>query len=346
MKSQNRKIIRFALIILGAAITSAGIFFLTLEFRSAGTVEQEIPIAAYTSQTGVNYSVLPKANMIYSEDVLKEDLTYITEFVNQVNTDFEYKVSGDSSMKVNGNYQVNVQFSGYTDGEDSKATVWSKVKTLVPKTDFLLNATGDVLSQKVRINLGDYIGFTKTVIEASNIKVPVNATVTMSGEATVNNSKGEAVEPILASIVIPLDKAYFNIEKQVAEAKEGSIKIKEEVRAPLNMMNMIIRGFTVLIGIGIILMGIRLKPLTEEEKKAKLIKKILSSYGSRSVGVSEIPTDKIDDRYEIKLIEDIVKVADELGKPILYEYKDNIADIDFFCVVDGNSMYRYMLQTI
>jgi len=345
MKPQSRELTRFVLIILGIVITCAGILFLLLEFKNAETIEQDTPVANYKSEMNVSYNVAPKANMIYSDAVLKEELTYITEFVNKVNTNFEYKVSGDSSMQVAGNYKVSVQFSGYLKEEENNATVWTKEKIIVPQTDFFINATGDVLSQNVRINLAQYNSFAKTVIEASNIKVPVNATIIMSGESVIKNSQGESVEPILASLVIPLDKPYFNIEKQGVEAKDGSIKVKEKVSAPINILNVGIKGLTVAIGIAMILFGIRLEPLTEEEQKSRIIKKILSNYGSRSAGVSKISLDKIENMYEIKLIEDIVKIADELGKPILYEYKDNIGDIDFFCVVDGNSIYRYMLKT-
>lgn len=119
-------------------------------------------------------------------------------------------------------------------------------KEIVPKTEFKLTFSYIALARVgVRMNIDDYNSFARTVIEASNIKVPVNATVTMSGEAVIKNSKGETREPIAAPFVIPLDKSYFNIEKGSSSC-EGSIFITEEVDAPLNMIKTAISAVLIL----------------------------------------------------------------------------------------------------
>ncbi|WP_028829514.1 DUF5305 family protein [Proteocatella sphenisci] len=345
MKTQKKyNIKRVVLILSGVIIASAGIFAVVSEFMNSEKISIETPVADYRSDMNVSYNVIPKANMLYGEGILNEGLTYITEFVNQVDSNFEYKVSGDSTMKVNGYYSVNVVFTGYVDSEGEGANVWSKQKEIVPKTEFNLNATGDVLKQRVRMDVDDYNSFVKTVIEASSIKVPVKATVTMAGEATIKNSNGETIEPISGSLVIPLDKSYFNIEKTGVGSKEGNIFKVEEIQAPLNLLKISVSAILLMAGIIILAYGSMSKPLDNEGIRFKDIKKMLSSYGSRSAAVGKISTEKMDSIYEIKLMEDIVKVADELGKPILYEYRDNIKDIEYFCVIDGSTMYRYNIE--
>ena len=342
MKTHNKSGIRRAvLVIAGVVAASAGIFLAVSELRNSEKISSEIPVADYRSEMNISYNVIPKSNMLYSEEALEEGLTYITEFVNLVDSNFEYKVSGDSTMSVDGYYSVNVIFAGYVESEGNGTSVWRKQKEIVPKTEFKLNTEGDVLSQRVRMNINDYNSFARTVIEASNIKVPVNATVTMSGEAVIKNSKGESREPISASLVIPLDKSYFNIEKKGAEARDGSIFITEEVDAPVNIIKTAISAVLILAGIMTTAYAIMSKPPCAEEMKCRDVKKMLSSYGSRAAGVRQIPLEKMDSIYDIKQMEDIVKVADELGKPILYEYSEDIKEIGYFCVIDGNTMYRY-----
>ena len=345
MKSHYKSgIMRAVLVITGVVAASAGIFLAVSELRNSEKISSEIPVADYRSEMNISYNVIPKSNMLYSEEALEEGLTYITEFVNAVDSNFEYFVSGDSNMSVSGYYAVNVIFAGYVESDGNGVNVWSKQKEIVPKTEFKLNAEGDVLAQRVRMNIDDYNSFARTVIEASNIKVPVNATVTMSGEAVIKNSKGETREPIAASLVIPLDKSYFNIEKKGAEAREGSIFITEEVDAPLNMIKTAISAVLILAGIMITAWAIMSKPPCAEEMKCRDVKKMLSSYGSRAAGVSRISIEKMDSIYDIKEMEDIVKVADELGKPILYEYREDVKEIEYFCVIDGSTMYRYNID--
>lgn len=345
VKTQKKyNIKRVVLILSGVIIASAGIFAVVSEFMNSEKISIETPVADYRSDMNVSYNVIPKANMLYGEGILNEGLTYITEFVNQVDSNFEYKVSGDSTMKVNGYYSVNVVFTGYVDSEGEGANVWSKQKEIVPRTEFNINATGDVLKQRVRMDVDDYNSFVKTVIEASSIKVPVKATVTMAGEATIKNSNGETIEPISGSLVIPLDKSYFNIEKTGVGSKEGNIFKVEEIQAPLNLLKISVSAILLMAGIIILAYGSMSKPLDNEGIRFKDIKKMLSSYGSRSAAVSKISTEKMDSIYDIKLMEDIVKIADELGKPILYEYRDNIKEIECFCVIDGSTMYRYNIE--
>lgn len=345
MKTQKKyNIKRFALILSGVIIASAGMFSALSEFMNSEKISSETPVSDYRSDMNVSYNVIPKSNMLYGETILDEGLTYITEFVNQLDSNFEYKVSGDSTMKVNGYYSVNVIFTGYVDSEANGANVWSKQKEIVPKTEFNINATGDVLKQRVRMDIEDYNRFVKTVIEASNIKVPVKATVTMAGEATIKNSNGESIEPISGSLVIPLDKSYFNIEKTGVGSKDGNIFKVEEIEAPMNLLKVAVSAILLLAGIILTAYGAMSKPPGSQESRFKDVKKMLSSYGSRAAAVSKISTEKMDSIYDIKLMEDIVKVADELGKPILYEYRDDVKDIDCFCVIDGSTMYRYNIE--
>lgn len=345
MKTQKKyNIKRIILILSGVIIASAGIFSALSELTNSKKISSETPVADYRSDINVSYNVIPKANMLYGDGVLDEGLTYISEFVNQVDSNFEYKVSGDSTMNVSGYYTVNVVFTGYVDSEGKGVNVWSKQKEIVPRTEFNINATGDVLKQRVRIDVDDYNRFVKTVIEASNIKVPVKATVTMGGEAVIKNSKGETKEPIMGSLIIPLDKSYFNIEKQGIESKDGKIVVVEKVNAPLNMLKLAVSIILALSGSIIIAYETISKPLGNQEIQLKHVKKMLSSYGSRAAAVSKISAENMENSYEIKLMEDLVKVADELGKPILYEYKENVKDIEYFCVIEGNTMYRYNIE--
>ncbi len=68
------------------------------------------------------------------------------------------------------------------------------------------------------------------------------------------------------------------------------------------------------------------------------IKNIRKKYGKRIADAIEIPSSK--DRIQISTIKDLVKIAGELGRPILH-----VADgvNHWFFVLDGQTMYEFRL---
>ena len=61
------------------------------------------------------------------------------------------------------------------------------------------------------------------------------------------------------------------------------------------------------------------------------------------VQVSTRPTDNPDSIVYVKDFGEIVKVSEELFKPILY-YSDNQKEEAWFSVMSGNTTYRYILK--
>lgn len=43
--------------------------------------------------------------------------------------------------------------------------------------------------------------------------------------------------------------------------------------------------------------------------------------------------------YRAKSIDDLVRIADEIGKPIMYKYSPDYKEIDKFYIINGDEVY-------
>jgi Family of unknown function (DUF5305) len=74
------------------------------------------------------------------------------------------------------------------------------------------------------------------------------------------------------------------------------------------------------------------------------VKKIQKRYGARmaeSTGDSFI---EFQESMPMNSIEDLIKIADEMGKPVVHQSGGTSGDIQSYYVIDGNTRYRYSLS--
>jgi hypothetical protein len=74
------------------------------------------------------------------------------------------------------------------------------------------------------------------------------------------------------------------------------------------------------------------------------IQKIQKSYGSRIA--ESIGDSSVNDKNPIPMnsIEDLMKIADELGKPVVHQCDGSSGDVHLYYVIDGNTRYQYSIS--
>jgi uncharacterized integral membrane protein len=71
------------------------------------------------------------------------------------------------------------------------------------------------------------------------------------------------------------------------------------------------------------------------------LKKIFRKYGSRLVALNGEFPENATYRYQVKSLEDLVKLSLVAKRPVLYGYEDNTKDITKFCVLDQDVIYYW-----
>jgi hypothetical protein len=164
----------------------------------------------------------------------------------------------------------------------------------------------------------------------------------MNIDLTGITDKGPIEKSISPSLIIPLDVDMFEItEENIVDQTEAIEEIKQ-VQKPINKNLIIIYGIIlVFLIIALIILIFFTKLACEKNPLEKELSRIFKKYGDRLVALnSDI---SITNSKNVNSIEDLVKIADEIERPIVYKYCEN-KEINKFYVSDVNEMFLLDLK--
>lgn len=224
-----------------------------------------------------------------------------------------------------------------------KTNLWNKSFVIIPKTNFnssnfKINFPLDIFRFERFVDQIDK----ELVIKSRNPVLTYKCDVHTIAETDV----GTIDESFSHSLIVPLQRNVFSINNLSAQ-KSGSIKRTEKVIiqsssvAKRNSLAFTIAIFLSLIAFALITKGepgtkSKLGKIDETEKVVKWIKR---KYGDWIVDSDEIPSTEV--IISLKSIEDLMKVAEDLGKPVIHKANKGK---HLYCVFDNSVQYKYMLS--
>lgn len=321
------------------------------QLQKEDTVEEEQTVYEYTYNTDIKYAVNLIENALYEEEKLGEDQIYLAEFIRSINNHFTVSFTGSEESEISGQYKIEAQVAGYTtqriEDKEVKQDIWNKSFELVPVQNFKGKGTSYETQKTVEVDYKSYNEFAKTIIEATKVNAPAELRIKVIGQMDIQTPYEFIEKPIEILTTMPLEGSYFTITVQGEEAVEDSIKEKVTVTLPPDQRTRVLYlvGIGVIVLVAVLILGFTTAP-TGEDKRIKEIKQLLTNYGSRMVGVKAIEDEGYDKYYEVKSLEDLVKIADELEQPLLYENNRDMLAIQKFYVIDSGSVYSYQLEKI
>ena len=336
---KNTKVILASVCVLVIGIIS---FILYNEINHPGTEEISESLYSYNNKGDINYEVFLKPNIIYEDPSLAEDKTYIKPLVDYIKTTFSYEFKGERPAVIKGNYNVIAMLEGYNRVEEKTSTVWKKEFVIVPPRYFENNDKKMYLAEEVPLELEKYDGFVEQVLKDVKINTPVNLSLFMNIDMTAETDKGLIEEKLSPAISIPLSTNLFEITKTVTGEEPKAIEETKKVQLPVNK-NMV-TTYSIIVGIVVILL-LYLIFFTNIEKDQIILElnKIFKKHGSRLVALNTEIAAK-GEVHEVKSIDDLIRVSDEIEKPVMYRYNKNVRDINRFYVFDDNFVYIFKVK--
>jgi len=341
MKIKINKKLKIGLMTILVVLVGIISFLLYKEFKYPNFEEQKISLYKYNNKCTINYEVFLKPNILYQKPSLGEGEIYISEFVDYINTNFNYEFSGDKETAIQGDYSIVAKVSGSIKGEDKEdIIIWQKDFFILPKNKFKIKDKTLEIKEEISLKLEEYNEFAKAVTEASKVNSSVNLNLVMKINIEGSTDKGVIEETISPSMNIPLNTSMFQISGNMNIDKPGSIEETKQVQLPIDKNQAIIYG--VIIGIltlALILIIFFIKIAPKKDPYEILLNKIFKKHGDRLVALNnELQINNENTRHVIS-IDDLVRIADEMGKPILYRYSQDYKDINKFYVADEEQIY-------
>ncbi len=346
MKLRLNKVLRLLLIGLALACLTVASFFLYRALTSVKYVEEMLPFYSYRQEARVDYRVYFKPNELYQENSLEAGKVYVANFVDYINTFFTYKISGDKAAAFRGDYEVIGVMEALATKDKQSKCLWQREYIFQPKTPFAGKDKEIAIQQVIPIRFSDYYEFAKRVSkEAELAPDEIRLTVKWGVVIEAVTDQGTVKDCLAPTMVIPIGSRAFEIGGELVKEKPGSIKTTRKIpvgidrKAAINAGAVTATSLLLLILLLVFTTGVKITetPLQRE------IRQILKKHGDRIAFVDgEI---KVADRglIAVKSMEDLVRIADELSKPLIYKPVASAAQVSEFYVLDNDKAYVFRL---
>ena len=347
MKLQINKKLRFVLISILIILISISSFLLFREVRIPKYEEQTKAVYTYNNKASAKHTVILKPNNLYDVSTLDEGKVYITEFVDQIRASFNYEFSGERNIDIKGNYEIIAKVQGFTGEGENLKNIWEKKYIIVKKEDFDIEDKTKTIKEEVRLSLEPYNNFVKEVKETSNVSSQTMLTLVMNVNLTGEINKNKLEDTISPSLIIPLDSPMFEIGGNKTIDEEQSIEEIANVQIPVNSKQVIFYGVIIFLLLSLlILLFFFIEIAAEKDAHEKLLKKIFKKHGDRLVALNNEFIIDTTNTIHVKSIDDLVRIADEIGKPILYKYNQDHKEINMFYISGEEQVYLLDLNGI
>jgi hypothetical protein len=315
-------------------------------------LEKKRDILNYTYDSFINYNVSLLKNDIFDKDILGSDRIYITKLVDKVNTKNNFSLSIDKESKISGNYEVKAFLTAGLPDDQKNRIVWDKEYVLVEKTDLKndkdinINKNSIEINKDISIDILNYLEFIKSI----NTKYDINYSTLLKINWNINfnavSKEGKINENIKHIMNIPIDEKQMIINGNFEKSKKDSLKEDYKViKEGFYIKFVILVILAVILIILIIYILFFTKTNIEIKTVSKKFESIKKLYGERIVSVLKpIELNNLK-KIEVVDIEDLVKISDDLNKPMLYNYSKEIKNKSFY-ILNSDEMYIYKLENI
>lgn len=344
MKSKISKTLKTTLLAICFLLLASSIAYLLMHLKTPHYMDELYTTYSYNTKSDVNYHVYLGPNILYGLGRAEEGKTYITEFVDWVNTFFVYRFEADRPVPIKGNYEIVALLEGYTGSNDQYQRIWEKNETLLSQTAFETEEANFTINKHVPLNIREYREYIDELIEEANIDSSVRVTLQMNIEYTVDTGQKIIEKTASPTIEIPLNTSYFTISKICVQ--EENDKIEETIKTQLGPDKTTVFICSVImlaLVLSIIYLFVFTAEPTFEDLYKKEISKIFKLHGSRFIAIKSKISNPYEEYYSVRTIEDLIKMADEINKPIIYEYCPDILDISKFYLIDNKISYIFEL---
>jgi len=292
----------------------------------------------YTSSSQFDYITKLKNNTVYNKTYLHPNEGIIfKQIVENISGIHHYRFQINKTSTITISYSLSALI---------KTELWTKTFTLIPSKTIIQNGTVNAFTEtfpidykffdSVLTNINDEIGIT-----APNPILLIRASITVSAK----NAEYEIYESYTPEITMSLNQKTIDFSEILSTTQSGSRTRLISIDNP-GVIEARSNSFLSSIGFMIIIIIFTLFTKIESSNQSiidKKIKKIRKKYGEYIVDLDEISSSLYKDQKKIsvKNIEDLVKISEEIGKPIFRFFKENK---HIFYVNDEHIFYTYIFS--
>ncbi len=319
---------------------------LAWSFSESIEQEEEYTAYSYTQNAEVDYRVQMKSGEFFEEELKEPGKAYLSELTESIMADLHYHFEGEEKAKISGTYAANATLEALTSGEEQRE-VWQKDFTLVDSREFSYAEKSFTLQEEIEIPFAEYRDIAEKIKDHTNYNPgKLNLNVEFDVEIEVETDSGSETKELNPSMIINMRGSTFVVEGNLAENNSSGVTATRIVKATDLKQARI--GFAVSAAlVGIVLVGFMTLTYPVKERvspQERKVARLLQKHQERIVTLSSKPGVYMEQNVAVDTFEDLLKVADELQKPIFYyQVRGELETKHIFLVFEKNSSYKYRL---
>ena len=345
-KIKMRKSTRNFYIALASILFAVSTVILFGTFFGGKTDKTKEEIYSYTNKFNYDY----KVNLLENKYIDKETLgmnesAYITDLMDNIDINLNYNYLSDKKSTIKYTYNIKAILNGvYTkDGEEQK--VWNKEQVLKEKTENTTIDKNFEIKEKLLLNLKEQNQLVKDFEQ--EIAISIDATYNLILEVQTDTEiDGQQVNNnYISTVSIDLGKKTTTIKGENNKSDTQYVSQEIEQKSETSTFTKIIGVIMLVVSIAIFrYILLKTVPMNKTRNEFRLeLNRILRLCQDKIVQVSsnlEVDTTNV---IDVKDFGEIVKVSEELFKPILYWISPRDTEA-WFTVMSHGVTYRYILK--
>lgn len=330
-----------------------GIAFMILIFSFYGLIKgtqsdtintKKEQIYIYTNKFNYDYKVNLIKNKYMEDSQTKNQTAFVTDLMDTTTLNLNYEYKADKNTNLQGEYSIigKMEVVYTRDGEEQK--IWKDEDTLVETKQ--INETTDNLKiqEQLDIDLKDKNELLYDFEQQMGMSVDARYYVILN--IKLNTEIEEKVVEVEYNPMVQIELADKTTKILGENNKEETEYVSKEyeITGGNKIFNIVISLVGIVIAIVIFkyLSKFRTANVVRNEFRQEL-NRILKICQDKIVQVDTKPITTPEDTVTVKDFGEIVKVSEELFKPILYYY-DNEEEEAWFSVMTGKIVYKYILK--
>lgn len=341
--------LRILLIIVGIVLLAIGSAELYKSFTTKEVVIEDKEVYKYSNKFTSNYDVNIKSNPYIDGTKMAAGLNYISDLVTSIDMNMNYSysnVQGDA-VPVKYQYRIDAIIKAMYESDDKEYEVLNKTENL-KKVD-IQETTSDnlIINENINIPYSKYHEIIKDFKQTLGMNVDANLYIVLTVNTIANVNSKQIENEYKSDYRINLGNKVATVaaKNNDTNTKSVSNKTTTEKKVDFDFKKATCSIVAIVVGIYIIYVIVhKTKKLNVIGNKYKEeLNRILKSCQDRVVIVeNQLETD-IDNTIVVGKFEELIKLSEELYKPILCWMEKDVDETQF-SVISNRVRYVYILS--
>jgi len=345
LKKQTRTILFIVFSIIMVAML--GLIAFELYFPDVELVKESLLNGTGTST--MSYTVHLNENPVTDKREMEQGQYYLKPFIDYFEVNCDFVLDTDQAASFVLNDKIEVVLVSQVGTEEETKTIWEKVNTGAPLKETKNDGQSIQSSRSIRLRFESFDTLVNSLIDEYDLVTDYVIKVVYDGVVTINYNEITQEEKFTSYITIPFTNPIIEVSGIPDSSREISIDQDVQHSSAPDMSLLVLYGAVILVCFGIILIiRFKTKALAREDAYSQKVASIFKEYGNRLAGLTEALFYQSSVMISIDKIEDIVKIADEIGQTVFYYRADDEAErkIEFYVFDEGRIYYMVLFGSL